>query len=185
MRSWFGPAAGRPGTNFWVRFSPQGSGWMIEPLGTDIVSFPAQRRIPAFPSFEAAASFDGPQSLDDHAEWLEVPAEGNLDGLFAVRAKGSSMDGGPAPIKDGEWLVIRAARAAPLSNWLDRVCLLEVPTAPGGSSRYLVKRLKQEGHSFTLSSDNPSGGSRTAPSGSAVIGVLVMSLPADYKGTEQ
>ena len=53
--------------------------------------------------------------------------------LFAVRAAGGSMDGGRAPIRDGDWCVLRWMRGAPVEAMRDRVVLVQ-STSPADPS---------------------------------------------------
>ena len=73
---------------------------------------------------------------------------------FCVRAVGDSMDGGSAPIRDGDWLVMRWARAASLESLQGRVALIELRS--GETVAHQVKRIVREGARWLLTSDNPS-----------------------------
>jgi SOS-response transcriptional repressor LexA len=66
-------------------------------------------------------------------ETVRLPVEGAGRERFCVRAVGDSMDGGAAPIHDGDWLVMRWARAASLESREGRVALAR--SAPTGRSR--------------------------------------------------
>ncbi|MCA8926399.1 MAG: DEAD/DEAH box helicase family protein, partial [Planctomycetes bacterium] len=54
LRTWFGVSAGRPGTDFRVRFAPSPDGWWVEPLGSRAAELP-RGALMAYPSLQAAA----------------------------------------------------------------------------------------------------------------------------------
>ncbi|MBM3268592.1 MAG: DEAD/DEAH box helicase family protein [Candidatus Sericytochromatia bacterium] len=179
MREWFGLSAGKPGTNFKVRFSRISGGWAIAPMGIETARPQSQRAIPFFVDLKAAAGFDGSASSALGSELREVPLPGSLDCLFAVRAYGDSMNGGPEPISDGDWLVFRLARGSALSAWKGRVCLFDLRTSEGPDGQYAVKRLQFDRGETILASDSPNVPPRPAPPGAEVIGTLFKNLGSD------
>src|SRR6202007_1931611 len=76
--------------------------------------------------------------------------------LFAVRVSGSSMDGGPSPLRDGDWAVMRPARGQAPDALEGRVVLIEVQRGTV-QAQYQIKRLKRQGGAWELASDNPEG----------------------------
>lgn len=162
LRTWFGPAAGNPGTNFHVSFRVTPDGLWVEPIG-QVVQLPSRSRIPAFPSLRAAAGAAAVEPWDEdghpnphvsESEDVRLPVESGDRGLFAVRASGTSMDGGKAPIHDGDWVVLRWARGVALKNIDKKVALIENRDAIGEAG-YQLKRVVREGGRWLLRSDNP------------------------------
>ncbi|HQP35366.1 MAG TPA: DEAD/DEAH box helicase family protein, partial [Polyangiaceae bacterium] len=170
LRGWFGLAAGRPGTAFYVRFFPSPDGWCVEPMG-QLVELPAVWGIRAYPSLRAAAGALHTMAADLVAEEVALPVRARADGLFAVRATGDSMDGGTTPIRDGDWLVFKHARGAGLGAIAGRVALLQ--TELDGDHGFQVKRLTQEGEQWLLRSDNPERPSYAATAATVPIAMLI------------
>ena len=83
--------------------------------------------ITAYPDIRVAAGAATEAITSGEAEQVALPVDRVSEGLFAVRAAGHSMDGGKRPIRDGDWLVMRLARSAPLSQVEGRVALVEIP----------------------------------------------------------
>ncbi len=172
LRRWFGPTAGRPGTAFHVRFVPSPDGLWIEPLGP--VAAPARGRVTAFPDLRAAAgAATGARDEAPGAEPVRLPVPADPD-TFAVRAAGRSMDGGKAPIRDGDWLVFRYARGAALGAALGKVALVQTPDGSGHA--YQVKRVVRAGRGFELRSDNPDAPSYPATSDTVPIALHVATV---------
>jgi SOS-response transcriptional repressor LexA len=171
LRGWFGPAAGRPGTAFHVRFSRSPDGWWVEPRG-QIVQLPRAGRIVAYPSLRAAAGAatdlrsDAPQP-----ELVRLPVESAGRDRFAVRATGDSMDGGRQPIRDGDWLVLVLSRGSGIAAVRGRVALVQIPDPREGLA-YQVKRIVEEDGRWRLRSDNPARPSYDATNETVVIAVL-------------
>src|SRR5262245_8701285 len=66
------------------------------------------------------------------------------------------MDGGQAPLRDGDWAIMRLSRGQPPSGLENRVVLVEVDSGEG-ASRYQIKRLRRAGGNWLLTSDNAEG----------------------------
>ena len=64
------------------------------------------------------------------------------------------MDGGKAPIHDGDWVVLRWARGDALKNIDKKVALIENRDAIGEAG-YQLKRVVREGGRWLLRSNNP------------------------------
>jgi len=157
LRRWFGPRAGQPGTAFEVRFHASPNGLWVEPMQATVVELAPRRGIVAYPDLRAAAGHLQGMAIeppDQHRVML--PIDAGDPALFAVRVAGTSMDGGNAPLRDGDWAVFRPARSAPSAALKDRVVLVQVPDEAFGS-QYQIKRLRQEGKRWSLTSDNPGG----------------------------
>ena len=172
LRTWFGPAAGRPGTAFQVRFSPSPDGLWVEPLGK-VIEFPARGSVTAFPSLRAAAgSIAEPGALAPEAEAVLLPVKSRTADVFAVRACGDSMDGGADPIRDGDWLLFKYGRGAGLGAVQGKVALVETEDRDGDLG-HQVKRVVREGSVWRLVSDRPGAGQFEASERTRVVGLLV------------
>jgi superfamily II DNA or RNA helicase/diadenosine tetraphosphate (Ap4A) HIT family hydrolase len=153
LRSWFGPSAGQPGTDFRVRFVRSPDGLWLERLA-EVVPLRARGRIAAFPDLRAAAGAATGSAEAFEPSSVRLPVRAAGEDVFAVRAAGNSMDGGREPIRDGDWLVLRYARGVSLGALAGTVALLQLP-ADGAGSRYQLKRIAREDGGWLLRSDNP------------------------------
>lgn len=179
LRGWFGPAAGRPGTAFMVRFVPTPDGWWAEQAGGELLQLPARGQVRAFPTLQAAAGAARGAQIDaPEPELVRLPTSGAGDEVFAVRAAGDSMDGGRQPIHDGDWLVFRFARGVGLRAVLGRVALVQLEGADDARA-YQVKRVVEEGGRVMLRSDNPERPSFVATEAMTPIATLVESIPPE------
>lgn len=157
LRRWFGPRAGQPGTAFEVRFHASPNGLWVEPVQATVVELAPRRGIVAYPDLRAAAGhLQGMAIEPPDQQRVMLPIDASDPALFAVRVAGTSMDGGEAPLRNGDWAVFREARSAPAAALKDRVVLVQVPSESFGS-QYHIKRLRRKGERWTLTSDNPSG----------------------------
>jgi len=183
LRSWFGPAAGRPGTAFHVRFTPSPDGLWVEPIG-QVIELPARGKVTSFPSLRAAA---GPlptgSALPPEAEQVTLPVRSRAADLFAVRASGDSMDGGTDPIRDGDWLILKYARGAGLGAVEGRVALVETDDGHGNMA-YQVKRVIREGQQWVLASDRPGLTNIVATSETRVIALLLERIAVESLGPD-
>ncbi|NOK04045.1 DEAD/DEAH box helicase family protein [Myxococcus xanthus] len=181
LRQWFGPTAGMPGTAFRVRFTLGPDGWSAAPAQAEPSPLAPWGTLVAFPSLRAAAgAVEHPISIDQapEAERVRLPSRAQDTGLFAVRASGDSMDGGAHPIRDGDWLVMRDAKAAGAGPLDGRVALVQVPD-PITGFRYQVKRLvRQDGH-WLLRSDNPLRESVQAGETTSPVALVVEVIPPE------
>lgn len=183
LRGWFGPGAGTPGTAFRVRFFRSPDGWCVEPVG-QVIELPRPGRVVAFPTLRAAAGAAGvPAAGAPEAEEVVLPVRSRAADVFAVRATGDSMDGGAAPIRDGDWLVFQYARGAGLGAVEGRVALIQVEDGSGDGA-YLVKRVVREGGGWMLRSDNPARPSVDASERTVPIARLVEHLSPDALGPD-
>jgi hypothetical protein len=175
LRRWFGPAAGRPGTRFRVRFSRSPNGWWVEPIAGQVIPLAPRGSVVAFPTLRAAAGAAAVASSAVHdapaREIVRLPIQTPGPDRFAVRAVGDSMDGGERPIRDGDWLVMRYARGDRLSSLEGKVALVE--TGPvSGEHAYQVKRVVRAGDGWLLRSENPTAPSFDARADTVVVAVL-------------
>jgi len=156
LRGWFGPSAGRPGTAFHVRFAPSPDGWWLEPLGSRTADLSRGAAIPGYPTLRAAAGATG-AALDAPAEveLVRLPTEHDPAETFAVRAVGRSMEGGPDPIRPGDWVVLRWARGRPLAALEGRVALVGREHPPPGGPTHHLKRIAKTPTGVELRSDHP------------------------------
>lgn len=163
LRRWFGPNAGRPGTEFRVRFRPSPDGWWIEPLG-EVVTLAAERgRFVAFPTLKAAAGWGGAGDLDPLASEVLLPGPVS-DRQFAVRVSGSSMDGGPRPLRDGDWAIFEWARGLGIGAVEGKVALVGIGDEEEGPE-FHIKRVVRDGGGYVFRSDNPDVEPRPAGTG--------------------
>ena len=171
LRELFGPNAGQPGTDFRVRFSRSPDGWWIERLG-EVVAIASHHRFVSYPDLCAAAgAAEGAQESIEPAE-VVLPLEHEGEELFAIRATGSSMDGGARPIRDGDWLLMRWARSSSLPAIAGRVALVQVPGEELGH-RFQIKRVVRSERGWMLRSDNPEAQDFAASEETTPIAVLV------------
>lgn len=182
LRRWFGPTAGLPGASGRVRFVPSPDGWWAEPVEAEVVPLAPRGRVVAFPSLRAAAGAVGATLLESapEAEAVSLPARMSGADVFAVRASGDSMEGGERPIRDGDWLVMRYARAAGVGAVEGQVALVQVPDPAGYG--YQVKRVVREGRRWMLRSDNPERPSFEASRETVPIALLVEVIAPERLG---
>jgi hypothetical protein len=175
MRQWHGPNAGHPGTDFRVRFEATPDGLWLQRLG-EVIERPAHARLRAYPDLRAAADAamgaHDEETLEADATEVALPTRAEGDDLFAVRAAGSSMDGGKHPIRDGALFIMRFARSASLDAVRGRVALVQIPGERFGS-RFQVKRIAETDRGFELRSDNPDHPSYPATDDTVPIALLV------------
>jgi len=188
MRTWFGPQAGHPGTDFHVRFFRSPDGWWIEPEDAQVLSLPERGRLVTYPTLRAAAGgVSGPATIQPEAGEVRLPSKATGPDVFAIRADGDSMDGGRDPIRDGDWLVMRYARGAGIGAIERKIALVEATDSPG-DTRYQLKRVVKEGDRWMLRSDNPARESFEAGPGTTPIATHVETIPperlAPREGTE-
>ena len=182
LRGWFGPAVGRPGTAFRVRFARSPDGWWIEPAGASVVPAAPRGALVMFPSLRAAAGHVRSAELADRVaeapgpETVRLPASrGRADDLFAVRVVGNSMDGGSKPIRDGDWAVMRWARSSRLGALAGKIALVEVRSSPQDEAEehaYVLKRVVRDGERWILASDRPDGPTIPATADTTAIAIL-------------
>ena len=184
LRRWFGLAAGRPGTNFRVRFTHSPQGLWIEPDEPRADADTARGLLLAFPTLRAAAgSTRDPIALAPEGEQVRLPTKARGEGWFAVRATGDSMNGGKQPIRDGDWLVMRFARSASREAIEGKIALVEVPDSHLGAS-HLIKRLVREDKRWILRSENPAHASIEATAGTLPIATLMEVVKPESLGPE-
>jgi superfamily II DNA or RNA helicase/diadenosine tetraphosphate (Ap4A) HIT family hydrolase len=182
LRRWFGPRAGHPGTAFEVRFYASPDGLWVEPIQAPVqataVDLPPRRGVAAYPDLRAAAghALGAIEPPEQTRVWL--PVENDAPDLFAVRVAGTSMDGGATPLRDGDWALMRLARGEPGSALAGRVVLVEL-SGEGPGAQYQIKRLRQQGNRWALTSDNPDGPTIEPHEAMTVIARLERSLPPE------
>lgn len=107
LRRWFGPTAGQPGTRHRVLLTRTPGGWTLRrSAGNDaLVPMHSLGRIPYFPQLAVACGVaTGQGEGHDVQTRIAVETSRALDPRrhFVVRAEGDSMNGGAAPIHDGD-----------------------------------------------------------------------------------
>lgn len=188
MYRWFGIAAGRPGTEFRVRFFPSPDGWQVEPAAegdATILPLPGVGRLLAFPSLKAAAGWEASLQGGEALEREEIALPGVFDeGVFAARASGRSMDGWRSEIRDGDWLVLRWARGHGLGAIEGRVALIARGSPIEGQSFHL-KRVVRTGAGVELRSDSPEVPSMAALPEDTVVALLVKAIHPEQLGPDR
>ena len=184
LRSWFGPSAGQPGTAFHVAFraSPDGI-WAGPERGMAPAIELPRRTVVAYPDLRAAAGHaaSGHDPLD--AAHVALPLDRIDPEHFAVRVAGTSMDGGPAPLHDGDWAVFRLARSTPGPAVEGRVALVQTPAETGGHT-FQIKRVVRRPDGWWLRSDNPQGPQIKATEDSVVVARLDRAFRPEELGPE-
>jgi hypothetical protein len=179
LRRWFGPSAGRPGTAFEVRFRGTPDGYWVEPVSSNVAALDARSGVTAYPDLRAAAGHGlarPRKPRDCRARDGSRSRTPSSDDFFAVRvSRIRSMDGGKAPLRDGDWAVFRFARGAPASALENRVVLAETHRA-GPGAQYQIKRLTPAGTGWRFVSDNPEGPSFDASDETVAIARLERAL---------
>jgi len=157
LRRWFGPDAGKAGTDFHVEFRRSPDGWWAEPAGTNVVALPARGRVISYPTLRAAAGAlltDGDLQGDGvEPDEVRLPVGAGDPDIFAVRAEGDSMAGGKSPIRHGDWVLLRWARGKGLGAVRGRVALVAVGDATG-DRQFLLKRVVERESGLGLRSEN-------------------------------
>jgi superfamily II DNA or RNA helicase/diadenosine tetraphosphate (Ap4A) HIT family hydrolase len=172
LRRWFGPGAGQPGTAFEVRFAASPDGLWAEPQQSNLVELAPLFGVVAFPDLRAAAGAPAAEFDAPEAERVLLPIADPGRDVFAVRVSGTSMDGGKAPLRDGDWALFRFARGVPADALANQVALLQLPGETGGN-RFVIKRIARDGTGWRLTSDNPDGPTLTADESTLAIARLV------------
>lgn len=107
MRRWFGPTAGQPGTRHRVLLARSQDGWVLRRSAVNAAATPVTSlgRIPYYPELAVACGVAAGQ-VEGHDVQVRIAVESShaLEPTrhFVVRAEGDSMDGGAAPIRDGD-----------------------------------------------------------------------------------
>jgi len=183
LRGWFGPAAGHSGTTHHVLFESTDSGWVLR---ADAEALPVTdapgRLLQLFPNYAVACgAFDQPQASTVHTlHRAVIPIAGVPSpevGDFIVFARGDSMEGGSAPIRHGDPLLLRWVRDRTRRELVGSVVL--VRHGRGKTAPVALKRLLDDGRGgFSLGSDNPASSTATLPATAEdqVIAVLVRRL---------
>jgi hypothetical protein len=181
LRRWFGPQAGKPGTDFRVRFRRSPEGWWIEPLGEVVALHTPRGELPAYPSLRAAAGAQGERRDHIDAESVRLPVD-ILPDRFAVRVSGDSMNGGVRPLRDGDWAVLEWARGRGIAGLEGRVALIARGDDAEGQS-YHLKRVVKTPKGVQLRSDNPSAEDLPTHAATAVARLVAHVRPEDLGPT--
>lgn len=164
LRKWFGPMAGQPGTSYFVTFEHVGEHFIMRPediqVRAKVIPLPNLQRVPFYKELRAAcgAFKSGIQNNDsiekDTIDIATTRRSIDLNKHFITVADGSSMDGGTTPIKDGDLVLMEWTTAVSPSDIMGRICLVEKLESDDTSS-FAIKRIKKEGNSYYLKSENP------------------------------
>ncbi len=157
LKSWFGPNAGLPGTNFHVQFTNQDGQWQVSPCPVDgaiqrdaaePIDADADVVVPEVPEaarytthapvydLSIAAGGWGPEGVPTAVGWIEVPGQRLAEGMFAARVTGQSME---PKIPTGSWCLFRPIDAGSREG---KLLLVQVNTHmdPEEGGRYTIKR---------------------------------------------
>ncbi len=167
MRRWFGLNAGLPGTRHYVLLEQTASGWRLR-QETQQLSTPVSVVRPALPYFRelrvACGAFHEGAPLVEQAERLHVETDRKLSPSqhFVVRAEGDSMDGGPAPIRDGDLVLCAWHQPSSTAEISGRPWLL-VGHETADSSFAVIKVPRKTSKGWLLESWNPQHPVRELP----------------------
>jgi len=153
LQSWFGPAAGHPGSNHKVTLTEVDGVWTMEPLNAG-----AGRKLGSirfFPDFEVACgAFDTARTLD--ASQRQIPIDGigtDTANEFVVSVRGDSMSGGPTSLVHGDLARLRWVEGQTLQSLVDKVVLVELTT--NGEKQAALKILDTSEDGYVLRSTAP------------------------------
>ena len=113
---------------------------MVRPSG-------ATTSVPYFPTLRVAAGFFREGAADREQRSIEVPDRGGRlrpDRHFVVQVEGDSMNGGPRPIHDGDFVVLEiidASRAGSLTA--ERAIAVEYRDDTGDTA-YALKEVRKD-----------------------------------------
>lgn len=168
MREIFGPRAGLPGSRHFVELWKDQRGWRLDRQEPDvakeatILPFPALRYYP-----ELAVACGIAVEQDDNPDGsMPIQIETDVDAQkhFVVRASGESMNGGDAPIEDGDLVLIETASVTDPAQFEGKPCLLSGYEGPDQSFAQIKIPLRQ-GKNWILRSTNPEFEDQTVAKG--------------------
>ena len=161
---------------FYVTFAHSGEGWSVAPVCVAPSTGSRRGLLITFPSLKAAAGFDAASTygVPDGVR-VQFPPELDGENRFAVRASGTSMDGGRNPIRDGDWVVMRWARSASAAAVDGRVALVATGDPDVGEA-YHIKRLRKRDGQWWLESDNNAVGPAPARPDMQVVALYVTTV---------
>ncbi|MEL6346392.1 MAG: hypothetical protein AAFV53_24995, partial [Myxococcota bacterium] len=164
LTRWFGPHAGDERYRHRVRFSPGADGWWMTPLGGAAPAFRARAEVRTI-SLPSVLSLSASYGAEDETA-VRLPAP-SAPTLIAARALNDEMNGGDAPIRAGDWLLLRPGRL-PLGEAHGRVAV--VLNGDGGPK---LRRVVRAGERFRLRVDRPGGDDASAESDAVVVASLL------------
>ncbi len=163
LKTWFGPNAGLPGTDFKVQFQSKGGQWNIRPLdvpiainvesnvqvdrsvklGTNEIEYDIPKRaefkthVPVYDLVAAAGGWGEP-GAPEQVGWMRVDKQSLSEDMFVARVVGDSMT---PKIPSGSWCLFRRNVTGSRQN---RLLLVQVNTHvdPYDGGRYTVKRYR-------------------------------------------
>jgi hypothetical protein len=159
LRRWFGPHTGLPGTRHEVELERVGERLRLRAAvevdaPAQVVPFP---RLPYFPDLQVACGPSAPGAYEqaDRKSWVAVDARERVEARshFLVRASGDSMDGGAAPIHDGDLVLCAWTSPTRPEEFEGRPCLLQ--GLSGGLPFASIKVPRRVGGAWQLHSWNP------------------------------
>ncbi|WAS98594.1 DEAD/DEAH box helicase family protein [Nannocystis punicea] len=152
LRGWFGPHAGW-GRDFVVLARRKGR-WRLEPARD--AAAPIRRGVPFYRDLALAAGVGPWTHGEPRAEVAAIRATDAVDPRrhFVASVEGDSMDGGDAPIRDGDLVLCEWARDLSLAEVAGHSCVLVLVEGPE-LSEVVLKIPVQAGGAWVLRSRNP------------------------------
>lgn len=165
LRGWFGAQAGW-GKDF-VTLSRRGDGWRLDPVRGAARSI--RHGVPLYRDLAVACGVGPLMHGEPEAEVAAIRASIEIDPRrhFVVRAEGDSMDGGEAPIRNGDLVLCEWARDVPLAEVAGRVCVLTIHAGPE-LAEVVLKTPIQVGAQWILRSQAPETPDRVIEAGAEV-----------------
>ncbi|MGE0708799.1 MAG: DEAD/DEAH box helicase family protein [Planctomycetota bacterium] len=155
LREWYGPFAGWPGTRHRVDLVQDGGRWFLRPdrelrpeaaLGSGTQGA-VPVRLPYFPQLQVACGRARKQQVTEAArDWYQAH-DAALDAHrhFVVQASGDSMDGGEAPIRDGDRVLCEWLTATRPEDVEGQPCLLSAFEGPDLALAQLKVPIRKDG----------------------------------------
>jgi len=153
LRRVFPALGGAPRPDLWVCFDPSPDALWLRPVGPRRVVPPELVGLPAFPDLQAAAGWSSRTRTEAEPSAVALPGPHAPD-HFAVRVSGHSMDGGPSPLRDGDWAICAWARGQELGAAEGSVALVGLGDPDHGQTHHLKRIVTRNGLRI-LRSDNP------------------------------
>jgi len=165
LRRWFGPRAGW-GKDF-VTLARRGGRWRLEPARE--AGAPIRRGVPFYRELAVAAGLGPLTHGEPRAEVAAIRSASEVDAKrhFVVQVEGDSMDGGEAPIRDGDLVLCEWTRDRPLREVEGQTCLLTIADGPE-LAEVVLKIPIFDGRQWLLRSLNP-----RVPNRGIAVGVAV------------
>ncbi|MDC0671794.1 DEAD/DEAH box helicase family protein [Nannocystis radixulma] len=152
LHRWFGARAGW-GKEF-VTLARRHGRWRLEPVREEVA--PIRRGVPFYRELAVAAGLGPLSHAEPRAEVAAIRAAIAVDAKrhFVVQIEGDSMDGGEAPIRDGDLVLCEWVRERSLREVEGQPCVLAIVDGPE-LAEVVLKIPVQDGQGWLLRSRNP------------------------------